>query len=251
MSYILDALKRAEAERDRGAIPGLHAQQLASYDDPGPENSQTWLWLLAAAALVLVAGGAGFWWWHAATQEVVAVAPKAPANPPASGAPVVAAALPTVPAPVRNTPSGTAVKPSPPSKSLTGPPPVAAVQAAPQSTSTNAPVITAQLSQPPTPLAAPSAPAPPPAAAAHPVKGTAAGASIPQLSELPDALRHQVPPLTIAGAVYSDDPSQRMLIINNQTFGQGNAVAPGVQLEEIQSSSSIFNFQGTRFQIDH
>ena len=33
MSYILDALKRAEAERDQGAIPGVHVKQLASYDE--------------------------------------------------------------------------------------------------------------------------------------------------------------------------------------------------------------------------
>ena len=26
MSYILDALRRADAERERGAVPGLHAQ---------------------------------------------------------------------------------------------------------------------------------------------------------------------------------------------------------------------------------
>jgi general secretion pathway protein B len=71
------------------------------------------------------------------------------------------------------------------------------------------------------------------------------------LSELPEALRRQIPPLAIAGAVYSDEPSQRMLIINNQTFGQGNVVGSGVQLEEIHSNSSIFNFQGTRFQLDH
>jgi len=57
--------------------------------------------------------------------------------------------------------------------------------------------------------------------------------------------------LTISGAVYSEDPSQRVLLLNNQAFGQGNSVAPGVKLEEIQPNSSIFNFQGTRFQLSH
>lgn len=71
------------------------------------------------------------------------------------------------------------------------------------------------------------------------------------LNELPDALRRQIPALTIAGAVYSDDPSQRMLLINNLAVGPGNTVAPGVQLEEIQTTSSVFNFQGTRFQVNH
>jgi general secretion pathway protein B len=263
MSYILDALKRAEADRDRGAIPGLHAQQLASYDDPDPQTSKTGLWLLAAAALVVVAGGAGYWWWRAPTQAPVAAAPKTPANAPAPDIPVVADAAPNAQPPLR-APSNAAAKPSPASKSLTGPPPVAAVQVPPQLASAKTPVIKAPVIPPAVPLAAPIAttPAPLPTpkltpqalplqAAANPGKGTAPGTGIPLLSELPDALRRQIPPLAIAGAVYSDDPSQRMLIINNQTFGQGNAVAPGVQLEEIQSSSSIFNFQGNRFQLDH
>jgi len=30
MSYILDALRRADAERERGAVPSLHAKQYAS-----------------------------------------------------------------------------------------------------------------------------------------------------------------------------------------------------------------------------
>jgi general secretion pathway protein B len=94
---------------------------------------------------------------------------------------------------------------------------------------------------------------PPVAAATSPTRlaPVAPGSGIPMLSELPEALRKQIPPLTIAGAVYSDDPSQRLLLVNNQAFGQGNAVAPGVQLEEIQTNSSVFNFQGTRFQLDH
>jgi general secretion pathway protein B len=78
-----------------------------------------------------------------------------------------------------------------------------------------------------------------------------AGSAVPLLSELPEAMRRQIPALVIAGAVYSDDPNQRLLLVNNQAFGQGNTVAPGVQLEEIQTSSSIFNFQGTRFQLMH
>jgi general secretion pathway protein B len=94
---------------------------------------------------------------------------------------------------------------------------------------------------------------PQPTAMSTPAKVAASptGSSVPQLSELPEALRRQIPPLVIAGAVYSDDPSQRLLIVNNQAIGQGSTAAPGVQLEEIQTSSSIFSFQGTRFQLNH
>lgn len=275
MSYILDALKRAESERDRGAIPGLHAQQLASYDDPDPQTSQTWIWLVAAFALVLVAGATGYWWWRTPTPEAAVVAPKPIAKPAVIDAPVVVAALPTVatslptaPAPATNArtnpPANTPAKPIPAGKSLSGPPPVVAVKVAPQPNPAKAPVLTAPAIAPATSTVAPPPPAPvanvrPPAQALPPLpatavpsgKGTAGGTGLPMLSELPEAMRRQIPPLTIAGAVYSDDPAQRMLIINNQTFGQGNSVASGLQLEEIHVNSSIFNFQGTRFQLDH
>lgn len=34
MSYILDALKRADAERGRGQVPGLNAQPLGASPEP-------------------------------------------------------------------------------------------------------------------------------------------------------------------------------------------------------------------------
>lgn len=267
MSYILDALKRAEAERDRGAIPGLHAKQLASYDDPEVRTTPVWLWALAAAALVLAAVGSGYWWWRMPAKEIVANSPSAPASSaqtPASDLPVPAAALPLTPAKVNSVASKSPAKTDLPSKPLNSPPPVVAVQVAPQpipakKVAAAAPAIPTAAVPAATPAPAPAqvaaakppAPAAPvPTAAVHPGKGQT-GSPIPMLSELPETLRRQIPPLSIAGAVYSDDPNQRMLIINNQTFGQGNQVGSGVQLEEIHSSSSVFNFQGTRFQLDH
>lgn len=270
MSYILDALKRAEAERDQGAVPGVHVKQLASYDEPDAQTTPIWLWALAAAALVMAAGGAGYWWWRLPAKEVVANSPSAPASPaqmPASELPVPVVALPPTPAVVDNAASVATKLPAKtdlPTKPLKSPPPVVAVQVAPQPSPAKraaavAPAIPTAAVPAATPAPAPAqvatakppvSPAPVPTAPANSGKG-ATGSGIPMLSELPEALRRQIPPLSIAGAVYSDDPNQRMLIINNQTFGQGNQVGSGVQLEEIHSSSSIFSFQGTRFQLDH
>jgi general secretion pathway protein B len=271
MSYILDALKRAEVERERGSVPGLHTRTAVSYAEVDDASSLPWVWLLAAAVLV-VAGGAGFWWWRAPAPQVPATKPTPIAISPTTEVPLAVAALPptqplarATPAPVviqfaqpaqaPATASSDAVvaagptqrvaKPAPTSKPKPGP-----TIAAPSNVAAVAPIAA------PAPVAKvlPAAVAPlpqpmvvnPPRVAAPPT-----GAGIPMLSELPDALRRQIPPLTISGAVYSEDPSQRMLLVNNQTFGPGNTVAPGLQLEEIQSSSSIFNFQGTRFQLGH
>lgn len=60
MSYILDALRRADAERERGTVPGLHAHPAAAVatDAPAPRAGVPWAWLAAGllGALVVVLG---------------------------------------------------------------------------------------------------------------------------------------------------------------------------------------------------
>ena len=201
MSYILDALKRADAERERGAVPGLHAQQTAALAAAPTTRVRTRLWLIGGAVLTLSAIAAGLWQWRASTNE--APAPASAAAP----APVVASPLPVV-APV-------------------------AVGPAPQVVA--APVHAA------TPKAAVSAPAAAPVVA--PV--------IPLLSELPEDLRRQIPALAITGAVYSETPAQRLLLVNNLVLHQGDLAAPELSLEEIRPKSSVFSFRGTRFRVAH
>jgi general secretion pathway protein B len=55
MSYILDALRRAQAERDRGQVPGLNAQPLAAPAVAVVARPGMWLGLGMAAAVVLLA----------------------------------------------------------------------------------------------------------------------------------------------------------------------------------------------------
>ena len=216
MSYILDALKRADAERERGAVPGLHAQQTAALAAAPTTRVRTRLWLIGGAVLTLSAIAAGLWQWRASTNEaplpavqlaVVAPLVNTSAAPAAAPAPVVASPLPVV-APV-------AVSPAPP------------VVAAPVHAAT--------------PKAAVSAPAAAPVVA--PV--------IPLLSEMPEDFRRQIPALTITGAVYSETPAQRLLLVNNLVLNQGGLAAPEVSLEEIRPKSSVFSFRGTRFRLAH
>jgi general secretion pathway protein B len=80
---------------------------------------------------------------------------------------------------------------------------------------------------------------------------TAAAPMAPLLSELPEDVRRQIPPLGISGAVYSDNPAQRLLLVNGQVLGQGSLAAPDVTLVEIRSNHSEFSFRGTRFRLAH
>lgn len=86
MSLILDALRRADAERAReqGAVPGLHTQPLPTGGNASPNR----LWW-AAGGVGVVLAAAALWWLHG----------PAPAAAPAAPPPAVAAAPAPLPAP--------------------------------------------------------------------------------------------------------------------------------------------------------
>ena len=58
MSYILDALRRADAERERGGVPSIHTQQQFTPfggDDDAEAPSRRLRWVVAGLAVALVA----------------------------------------------------------------------------------------------------------------------------------------------------------------------------------------------------
>ena len=57
--------------------------------------------------------------------------------------------------------------------------------------------------------------------------------------------------MAISGAVYSDNPAQRLLLVNGQVLNQGNQVAPDLTVVEIRSNISEFSFRGIRFRLAH
>lgn len=146
MSYILEALRRSQAERERGQVPGLHAQP-APADDEAPRVERRGVplpWLgagLGAGVSIALAA-----WW--------ALRP-APAAAPVAAAPATSAAAP-VPAPA----------PTPPLPVVVSAPPAPAPA-------------------PPAPVPAPMVAAPPPAPSAPPRTPTLAELSPDQRRDLP------------------------------------------------------------------
>jgi general secretion pathway protein B len=228
MSYILDALKRADAERERGAVPGLHSRQVTSPAPQAASDARSRLWLAGAAVLVLGGLSAGLWAWRSAADgaRVAAVVPAPLAQPVLTPAPLPASApaAPQPPAVASLPPTAAPAAPSPvPEPALAAP--AAGTKPSPK--------------RKPDPIAKAAEPAP------------AAPATAPLLSELPEDIRRQIPTLTITGAVYSEDPARRMLLVNGQVLAQGSLAAPELNLEEIRARSSVFSFRGTRFRVAH
>ena len=221
MSYILDALRRANSERERGSVPTLHANpgpaDLAADDDEeiehrGPARAGTGsrpTWPLAAGAALVAAALAAFMFWPRTPEPVLASAPE----PRPAPQPVVQPTPQAPPATVATVPLSV-----PPLESQAPPPPVPApVQALP-------------------PAAVAAAPAP---------------QRIPTQAELPEALRRQLPQLTTGGAMYSDAPANRMLILNGQVLHEGEKLSPDLVLEEIGLKTAVLVFKGQRFTISY
>ncbi len=64
---------------------------------------------------------------------------------------------------------------------------------------------------------------------------------------LPESIRQQLPTITISAHVYSSNPSQRSIVINNNFMEEGEYVLDNLILIEITSGGAIFNYEGTQF----
>lgn len=252
MSYILDALKRAESERSRGEIPGLNAQPmgLTAADTDAPASR---LMVAALAAGVLVVVAALVWWWSGGANAPAA--PEAMTSPAAlpAPAPMVAAAPAAVPPPVAfvPVPQGSA---APPGLVVEAVPPAAAPAAsraqprAPQPAFRSPSGSVANPTARTRPLAVrafepvpPGAPPPPPDADPH----------VYAMNELPPDIRGALPALVVGGASHSEHAASRMLILNGQIYHEGDRLTAELTLQQIQLRSAVLSFRGYRFGINY
>ena len=222
-AYILDARRRADADRERGTVPDIHARPappLPGEGSPtrGAQSALRW-GLIAAAALALMAA---LWWalgGREASRDVGAAAPVAMPAPPPAAVPVTPTALPAAMPEARTT-----ALPAPPS----------ATRPAPESA-------TPQRTAAPVAAAAPAV-----ASAASSAGGTT---RLYAASELPAEVRRELPPLAIGGAIYSPSAANRMLIVNGQLLREGDAAARDVTIEQIKPKSAVLRFKGYRYEV--
>ena len=240
MSFILDALKKSESDRERQGGPALFEVKVAPPRNPLPP------WAVAIAVL-FVANLAVVGWLlvrHAAAPAEPAapapVAARAEAGPPATaGAPTAA---PTAPAA-----APTLAMSAPPAAAQAAAPPPAAGPAARSLASAPAPVPPAAAVSEPPANAEDYAPAeePPPAGSVGRVKrGTEAG--VPLYQQVASAPGVQLPQLRLDLLAYAERAADRWVLINMHKLHEGDALE-GVHVEHITADGAVLSFQGSQF----
>lgn len=235
MSYILDALKRADAERGQRAPSGLPPAAQPPVAPSPSAASRVKRWSMGVALLALL--GAGVWTWQAqrpSASERTAAAPKQQPQRPAEPGPTPSASPPvpetvptaTAPSPALGVPQDQPSEATGPGAQATAPvPPILAQAPPPLSPVKSRPPAAATTVQP-----APTVPAP---ATQGPV---------------PDTAQAQI---AVSGSSYSTNPELRMLIVNGQVLKEGQALSPGLTLEIIGPHSAVFNQNGARFNVNY
>lgn len=208
MSFILDALKKAESERSRGAGPVLMDVRIAAPRRRLP----AWAWVLGG---VLLANLVVLAW----------LLLRAPAAPPAAVTPAPAAAT---PAPA-STPAAAPAVPAPPANATpvpAAPPPVAGV-----SGDVTPPAVT---------------PAPAPASAPPPPPPPASDAGLPTAQDLV-AAGVALPPLQLSLHAFDAVPANRYVLLNGVRLGEGEYTPDGIKVERITARGAVIDASGRRF----
>ncbi len=234
MSFILDALKKSESDRQRQSGPALFEVKVA------PPRPRLPLWAVVLG-LLLVANAVIVGWLLMRRPAHAETAAAQPASLPAAVPPATA---PQVPA---------AAPASPPLASAV--PPTAAAPAA------AAPLAAAPGSAAPPPAAAapddtgsedtaPATDAPPAAAAAptlgsHVRRGTADG--VPLYQDVAAMPNTHVPQLRLDLHVYAQRPEERFVMINMKKLREGDSLPEGVRVDSITPEGAVLTYAGSRF----
>jgi general secretion pathway protein B len=248
MSYILEALKKAQAERQLGNAPTIHAPQTVQVEPARVAASRKPVLIGLAVGVLVAAVATTFVWRRQAPVQVAAVVVPAPATAPAGAAdvnpaPPAASAAAPIAQPVAPAAAVERVAPLPaptaPVKRRAaegrGP---AAREAAPleSSAAASAAGTLASSGREPAQVAA-QVPSPP------------AEEHVRTLAELPETIRREVPKVAFGGYMYSPNPADRLVLVDKTLRHEGEEVAPGLVLEKLLPKSAVLSYKGYRYRV--
>ena len=246
MSFILDALKKSESDRQRQNGPALFEVRVA------PPRTRLPLWAIAIALLLVVNLGVVMWMLLRHQHASAAIGPQpvtaAATTPPATGipVPVVATSAPVV--------------------SGTSPPAPAALPAPAAAPGTAGALADAAAPTPPTAHAAASAVAgtvngapdsanaedyapaeepPAPGLGNHVRRGTASG--VPLYQDVSATPGTRLPQLRLDLHVFAARPQDRFVMINMHKLREGDTLPDGVHLDSITPEGAVLSYNGSKF----
>jgi len=239
MSYILEALKKSEQQREIGRVPGI----TSVHENTAKPVSAKWLWLIAAI-LLLNAGLLVLLLWPETEPEPEAVAMTTPlreAVPPQPDRPVAPApSQPTaVDKPVPRVSQTASIEPPPAPPAAETLKNQSAAKPLPEETVTVAAVSPptpqieqAKVEQQPTPVIKADVP------------------DLPVWPQIPSQLFQQLGSnLRLDVHVFSDQPEKSFVLINMRKYRAGEKLQEGPQLDEVTAEGVILSFRGQRFRL--
>ena len=238
MSFILDALKKSENDRQRQSGPGLFEVKVAAPKARFP------MWAVALAALLAVnIGVVGWLVLRQPSRASVANAAPAPVMASSAQPAATASASPVAPAAVASPPAATAAAPSlessaaPVTDSLpTDTAPVGAAAAQPGAEPINPDDYE------------PAAELPPPSGEGHTTTGTTEG--LPTYEQVAGTAGSGVPDLRLDLHVYAAKPQDRFILLNMHRLREGDSLAEGVRVEQITTDGAVLSFRGSKFVLE-
>lgn len=232
MSYILDALKKAESDRRLGSVPDIHTHEIAAAESDGgaPLWAKPWVWAVFALLVLSLIAAAWRQPWHTTPVAIPSTALQVQAAPtttptavPPPAAVVTAAVAPPAAGAVEPVARPAVIEKPAVSKPRQSAPPVVA--------------------RPDKAMAQERKPAPETPAPAEP--------RVANLRELPQNIQAEIPPLVVTGYIYSKNQADRSVLINNKLLREGEQVAPGLVLEKMTQKEAVLNYKGYRYRLSY
>lgn len=214
MSYILDALKKSDQQRNLGTPPTL---QLTQVTLAAPKRPSIFHYGLLAVVLLGAGVAIGLlrpWQTEQMPSETEPIAQGSPDTVSQQAAPALLTAPPELPG---------AIKPNNPLSVNSGTPGAAA--------------IIPEKSMPDKSISEKTAS----------IAGDAQEQKAMSFDELPAPIQREIPAMTVQLHGYSSKPGDRLVYINSSRLKEGESLMPGLKLEQITPDGMIFNYKGYRF----
>ena len=216
MSYILEALKKSEKERQREEIPGFQTDHSSKPLRRMKQQPSSWMFTAAVVLLLLCVGGL-FLWQLGVNKELQSAVSNVPMVSPASSLEQEKSSRGLVDTDTQGIKKDDSLVL--PASKLSHPETASVINE--ESIVEKKESLLARDTENLPPL----------------------------MDELPAAVRAAIPDLSFAGHVYSDEPSKRLIIINNRIVREGDLVVDGLSLEKIDLEGVVLRYDTSLFRV--